>query len=244
MGISGRDLVLLFGGLFLLYKASHEIFVEGEAHEEKALPASDAATLQAAGRRVFGAVIGQIAVIDIVFSLDSVITAVGMVDSIGVMVAAVITSVGVMLLTAGGRSPQSPLPRKAQAEGAPEAVGQLTRLRARRHFQRHQGRPAPRRAQARLAWPDALQHQAGIDLCADAERLGRLAVHGNQRGTGTAAAPGQHAHQDKAAGHRGGHRRGGRIGGHRAEQTCQCLGIGHGPGGSHGRHRQARRRCG
>ena len=100
MGISGRDLVLLFGGLFLLYKASHEIFVEVEAREEKALPASDAATLQAAGRRVFWAVIGQIAVIDIVFSLDSVITAVGMVDSIGVMVAAVITSVGVMLLAA------------------------------------------------------------------------------------------------------------------------------------------------
>lgn len=100
MGISGRDLVLLFGGLFLLYKASHEIFVEVEARDEKIPPPSDAAALKASGNRLFWSVIGQIAVIDIVFSLDSVITAVGMVDSIGVMVAAVVVSVGVMLIAA------------------------------------------------------------------------------------------------------------------------------------------------
>lgn len=100
MGISGRDLVLLLGGLFLLYKASHEIFVEVEAQDEKALPTSDAAALKASSGRVFWAVIGQIAVIDIVFSLDSVITAVGMVNSIGVMVAAIVFSVGVMLIAA------------------------------------------------------------------------------------------------------------------------------------------------
>ncbi len=100
MGISGRDLVLLFGGLFLLYKASHEIFVEVEAREEKALQTTDATAFKNSGARLFWAVIGQIAVIDIVFSLDSVITAVGMVDSIGVMVAAVIVSVGVMLVAA------------------------------------------------------------------------------------------------------------------------------------------------
>ena len=100
MGISGRDLVLLFGGLFLLYKASHEIFVEVEAKDEKAPPPSDAAAMKDSGSRLFWAVIGQIAVIDIVFSLDSVITAVGMVDTIGVMVAAVIVSVGVMLVAA------------------------------------------------------------------------------------------------------------------------------------------------
>ena len=100
VGISGRDLVLLFGGLFLIYKASHEIFVEVEAREEKALPTSDAAALKASGGRLFWGVIGQIAVIDIVFSLDSVITAVGMVDSIAVMVAAIVFSVGVMLLAA------------------------------------------------------------------------------------------------------------------------------------------------
>ena len=99
-GISGRDLVLLFGGLFLLYKASHEIFVEVEAPEKDGPPATDTAALKAAGNRLFWGVIGQIAVIDIVFSLDSVITAVGMVDQIGVMVAAVVTSVGVMLVAA------------------------------------------------------------------------------------------------------------------------------------------------
>ena len=99
-GISGRDLVLLFGGLFLLYKASHEIFVEVEAREQGGPPVSDAAQLKATGQRVFWGVIGQIAIIDIVFSLDSVITAVGMVDQISVMVAAVVTSVGVMLVAA------------------------------------------------------------------------------------------------------------------------------------------------
>jgi predicted tellurium resistance membrane protein TerC len=100
MGISGRDIVLLLGGLFLLYKASHEIFVEVEAREMQAPPVSDPVAMTAAGNKLFWSVIGQIAVIDIVFSLDSVITAVGMVDQLTVMVAAVVTSVGVMLLAA------------------------------------------------------------------------------------------------------------------------------------------------
>ncbi len=99
-GISGRDIVLLLGGLFLLYKASHEIFVEVEAKEQGGPPPLDEVAVKAASRRLFWGVIGQIAVIDIVFSLDSVITAVGMVDRIGVMVAAVVASVGVMLLAA------------------------------------------------------------------------------------------------------------------------------------------------
>jgi predicted tellurium resistance membrane protein TerC len=99
-GISGRDLVLLLGGLFLLYKASHEIFVEVEAREQHAPPETDQAVLNAAGNRLFWGVIGQIAIIDIVFSLDSVITAVGMVDYISVMVAAVVVSVLVMLVAA------------------------------------------------------------------------------------------------------------------------------------------------
>jgi predicted tellurium resistance membrane protein TerC len=98
--ISGRDLVLLFGGLFLLYKASHEIFVEVEAREQDGPPATDEQALKAAGNRLFWGIIGQIAVIDIVFSLDSVITAVGMVDQLGVMVAAVIVAVLVMLVAA------------------------------------------------------------------------------------------------------------------------------------------------
>ncbi|MBC7955902.1 MAG: TerC family protein [Cytophagales bacterium] len=98
--ISGRDIVLLLGGLFLLYKASHEIFVEVEAREEAGPRAADPAALKAAGKKMFWSIIGQIAVIDIVFSLDSVITAVGMVDQLSVMVAAVVVSVGVMLFAA------------------------------------------------------------------------------------------------------------------------------------------------
>ncbi|MBW8829450.1 MAG: TerC family protein [Burkholderiales bacterium] len=98
-GISGRDLVLLLGGIFLLYKASHEIFVEVEARDEHG-PGDTAIATAGAKRGVFWGVIGQIAIIDIVFSLDSVITAVGMVDQIFVMMAAVIASVGVMLFAA------------------------------------------------------------------------------------------------------------------------------------------------
>jgi predicted tellurium resistance membrane protein TerC len=98
-GISGRDLVLLLGGLFLLYKASHEIFVEVEAREEHG-PAPTPEAAAGVRRAMFWQIIAQIAVIDIVFSLDSVITAVGMVDQIWVMVAAVVASVGVMLMAA------------------------------------------------------------------------------------------------------------------------------------------------
>jgi predicted tellurium resistance membrane protein TerC len=99
-GISGRDLVLLAGGLFLLWKASHEIFVEVEARELDHAPSTDPAVVKAAGSRLFWGVIGQIAIIDIVFSLDSVITAVGMVENLSVMVAAVIAAVGVMMFAA------------------------------------------------------------------------------------------------------------------------------------------------
>ena len=94
---SGRDLVLLAGGLFLLYKASREIFVEVEAREEHGTEAQARARPRGA---VFWSVIAQIAVIDIVFSLDSVITAVGMVDELPVMVAAVVAAVGVMMFAA------------------------------------------------------------------------------------------------------------------------------------------------
>ncbi|HEU0154064.1 MAG TPA: TerC family protein [Arenimonas sp.] len=90
---SVRDLVLIAGGLFLLVKGTMEIHdsVEGRDEEE------DIATKPSA---VFGYVIAQIAVIDIVFSLDSVITAVGMVDNRWVMVAAIIMAVAVMLFAA------------------------------------------------------------------------------------------------------------------------------------------------
>lgn len=89
---SGRDLVLLFGGLFLLWKSVGEIHqtLEGtEEHGNNIVKAS------------FAAIIVQIMLIDIVFSLDSIITAVGMVDHVSVMIAAVVASVGLMMLFAG-----------------------------------------------------------------------------------------------------------------------------------------------
>jgi predicted tellurium resistance membrane protein TerC len=96
--ISGRDLILLGGGLFLLYKASHEIFLEVEAHESDEVTAGAVTTKT--GATLFWGTIVQIGIVDIVFSLDSVITAVGMVDNINVMVAAVVASVAVMLFAA------------------------------------------------------------------------------------------------------------------------------------------------
>ena len=102
-GISGRDLVLLAGGLFLLWKASHEIFVEVEAKElstDHQAQEAKTATMKATGKKLFWSIIAQIAVIDIVFSLDSIITAVGMIDHIGVMAAAIIAAVLVMMFAA------------------------------------------------------------------------------------------------------------------------------------------------
>jgi predicted tellurium resistance membrane protein TerC len=90
--VSGRDLILIVGGLFLLWKSVTEIHsrLEGAEHTQ---PGAKAATM--------AQVVAQIAVLDIVFSLDSVITAVGMSDLLGVMVAAVIAAVAVMLAFAG-----------------------------------------------------------------------------------------------------------------------------------------------
>ena len=91
--ISGRDLILIGGGLFLLWKSVHEIHNALEGEEEQ----RDASTA-AAG---FTSVIVQIAIIDIVFSLDSVITAVGMANDVPVMVIAIVIAVGVMMVAAG-----------------------------------------------------------------------------------------------------------------------------------------------
>jgi predicted tellurium resistance membrane protein TerC len=90
--ISGRDLILIGGGLFLLWKSVHEIHnsLEGEEGQHAA----------AIARAGFAAVIVQIAIIDIVFSLDSVITAVGMVDEIAIMVIAIVLAVVVMMFAA------------------------------------------------------------------------------------------------------------------------------------------------
>jgi predicted tellurium resistance membrane protein TerC len=92
-GFSGRDLVLLAGGLFLLWKSVGEIHETFEGGHEGGASAKV--------KNTFAGIILQIIVIDLVFSLDSIITAVGMVDEIVVMVAAVITSVGMMMFFAG-----------------------------------------------------------------------------------------------------------------------------------------------
>ncbi len=90
--VSGRDLILILGGLFLIAKSTHEIHgsLEGEeGHASKKVYAS------------FASVIVQITLLDIVFSLDSVITAIGMVDQVAIMIAAVVISIIVMMLFAG-----------------------------------------------------------------------------------------------------------------------------------------------
>lgn len=91
-GFSGRDLILIFGGLFLLWKATHEIHDKLEGEGERTGEAGVVVT--------FAGVITQIALLDIVFSLDSVITAVGMADDLPVMVIAVVLSVVVMMVSA------------------------------------------------------------------------------------------------------------------------------------------------
>jgi predicted tellurium resistance membrane protein TerC len=91
-GISGRDLILLVGGLFLIFKATHEIHdkLEGEdGKDNKRVAPSLSSTIM------------QIMLLDIVFSLDSVITAVGMANDVAVMITAVVISVGIMLVAAG-----------------------------------------------------------------------------------------------------------------------------------------------
>ena len=91
-GFSGRDLILISGGLFLIWKSTGEVhqLLEGEEGEESRKVANS-----------FAGVIVQIMLIDLVFSLDSIITAVGMVREVGVMIAAVVASVGLMMLFAG-----------------------------------------------------------------------------------------------------------------------------------------------
>lgn len=98
--ISGRDLILFFGGLFLLWKASKEIYLEVEAEEESVKVINSSSLKSKSIQKVFWGAILQIGVLDMVFSLDSVITAVGLVDEISIMIAAVLISVFFMLLAA------------------------------------------------------------------------------------------------------------------------------------------------
>ena len=92
--ISGRDLILILGGLFLVAKATYEIHENLEGHSGG----------EARKTATFASVIAQILVLDVVFSLDSVITAVGMVDELFIMVAAVIVAMIIMLISAGAIS--------------------------------------------------------------------------------------------------------------------------------------------
>lgn len=93
--ISGRDLILFSGGLFLLGKATHEIHAEMEGHHERGNDAKASS---------FRSVLVQILLLDIVFSLDSVITAVGMVDRVALMITAIVIALGFMIFSAGAVS--------------------------------------------------------------------------------------------------------------------------------------------
>ncbi|WP_082533450.1 TerC family protein [Devosia sp. Root413D1] len=92
---SWKDLILIAGGAFLVYKATHEMHAElEEPHEEED-------NLKKQASMAFAAIISQIIVIDLVFSIDSIVTAVGMADQVEVMIAAVIVAVGVMFVASG-----------------------------------------------------------------------------------------------------------------------------------------------
>jgi predicted tellurium resistance membrane protein TerC len=93
-GVSGRDLILLAGGLFLMYKSTTEIHTKLQGEEEDELNAGK-------GKATLPQIILQIILIDIIFSFDSILTAVGLVDNVLVMIAAVICAMGIMLAFSG-----------------------------------------------------------------------------------------------------------------------------------------------
>ena len=94
MGISGRDVILIGGGLFLIAKATHEMHAEIEARD-------DAGTDDAGKRKAFLWVVAQLALVDLVFSLDSIITAIGMAQDIEIMIAAIVIAMIVMYAASG-----------------------------------------------------------------------------------------------------------------------------------------------
>lgn len=97
---SGRDLILLAGGLFLLWKATKEIHHSMEPEDNSGDIMDKTPSMAEAATATFGSVIAQIVAIDLVFSVDSILTAVGMTDHIPIMVAAVVFTVGVMMVAA------------------------------------------------------------------------------------------------------------------------------------------------
>jgi predicted tellurium resistance membrane protein TerC len=92
--LSWRDIILIVGGLFLIAKATHEIHAEVEADDHEP-------TTGDAARAAFSIVLAQIVVVDLVFSLDSIITAIGMAEDIEIMIAAVVLAMIVMYLSSG-----------------------------------------------------------------------------------------------------------------------------------------------
>ncbi|RXZ64866.1 TerC family protein [Pelagerythrobacter rhizovicinus] len=97
---SGRDLILLVGGLFLLWKATKEIHHSMEPTDPSGELLDKTPGMATAATATFGAVIAQIIAIDLVFSVDSILTAVGMTDDIPIMVTAVVITVGIMMIAA------------------------------------------------------------------------------------------------------------------------------------------------
>jgi predicted tellurium resistance membrane protein TerC len=93
MGISWRDVILIGGGLFLIAKATHEIHAEIEARDEP--------EAQPTGGKAFLLVVAQLALVDLVFSLDSIITAIGMAQDIEIMIAAIVIAMIVMYAASG-----------------------------------------------------------------------------------------------------------------------------------------------
>lgn len=93
LDLSWKDVILIAGGIFLVYKATHEMHAAIEEPHE--------AEMAAKARAAFATIIGQIIVIDLVFSIDSIVTAVGMADDVEVMIAAVVVAVGVMFVASG-----------------------------------------------------------------------------------------------------------------------------------------------
>ncbi|MBM4270009.1 MAG: TerC family protein [Deltaproteobacteria bacterium] len=101
---SGKDLILLGGGLFLLYKATHEIYENVERpdeHQPQAVAPQMAQNAERSSRKLYFSLMSQVILLDLVFSLDSVITAIGMAKHIPIMVAAMLIAVGVMMAFAG-----------------------------------------------------------------------------------------------------------------------------------------------
>ena len=154
--ISGRDLILIAGGLFLIYKSTGEIHqsLEGEdGHASSAVQAT------------FTAVILQIMVVDMVFSLDSIITAVGMVDDVRVMIAAVVLSVGMMMLFAGA------IGRFVVGASDDQDAGAGLPGRGRRGADRRGFRPATcPRATSTSRWRSRSASRCSTSPCASARR--------------------------------------------------------------------------